>query len=148
MDDQLKADTREEWQELGFFYDRDDIAAEWIIVGSRAGLKRFSALLREYVADPSNAMQSEHEHYGPYLYLEVMTWTNAGMDDHSIHGTLQELEQLAKLVDDRTAMLRPGERTRICEEYSPTCKYGLVLDLREDGFDPATLDGNLSLSTT
>jgi hypothetical protein len=148
MDDKLKAMTREEWQELGFFYDRDDASKEWTIVGSRAGLAGFSGLLREYIADPRNALQSEHEHYGPYLYLEVMTWTDAGMDDHSIHGTLQDLKRLAELVDHRVAVLRPGERARIREEYSPTSKYALVLALREDGFDPATLDANLSVIST
>lgn len=150
MDDQVEveAETRAEWQALGFFCDRDDSAEEWIVVGSRAGLACFSALLREYVADPSNAMLSEHEHYGPYLYLEVMTWTDAGMDDHSIHGTLQDLDRLAMLVDGRTAVLRPGERSRIREEFSATSRYSLVLDLREDGFDPASLDGNLNSGTT
>ena len=148
MEDQLEAETRAEWQELGFFYDRDDLAEEWLVVGSRAGLARFSALLREYVADPSNAMLSEHEHYGPYQYLEIMTWTDAGMDDHSIHGTLQDLDRLATLVDARTTVLRPGERCRIREEFSATSKYSLLLDLREDGFDPAMLDGNLNPTTT
>jgi hypothetical protein len=144
MPDQLNAGTRQEWQELGFFYDLDDISKDWIVVGSRLGLARFSALLRRYIADPRNAMLSEHEHYGPYLYLEVMTWTEAGMDDHAIHGTLQDLERLAELVDERAAVLRPGEQTRIREEYAPNAEYGLILKLREDGFDPATLDGNLS----
>jgi len=144
MDDWLKARTRREWQDLGFFYDLDESAKDWIIVGSQVGLARFAALLRGYVADPRNAMQSEHEHYGPYHYLEVMTWTEAGMDDHSIHGTLLDLERLAELVDKRAAVLRPGERARIREEYAPNAKYGLVLNLREDAFDPATLDGNLS----
>lgn len=89
-------------------------------------------------------MQSEHEHYGPYYDLEVMTWNEAGMDDHSIHGTLLDLARLAELVDERAAVLRPGERTRIREEYAPNAKYGLVLNLCEDAFDPATPDGNLS----
>lgn len=143
MDDRLKQQYREDWRELGFFYDLDDAAKEWIVVGSRLGLSGFSGLLRAYVADPSNAMQSEHEHYGPYMFLEVMTWTDAGMDGHSIHGTLQDLERLADIVDARVALLRPGERARIREDYSATSEYALVLDLREDGFDPASLDGNL-----
>jgi hypothetical protein len=144
MDDWLKSKTRQEWQELGFFYELDESSKDWIIIGSRAGLASFSALLRAYVADPRNAMQSEHEHYGPYHYLEVMTWTEAGMDDHSIHGTLLDLERLAKLVDERAAVLRPGERTRIREDYAPNAKYGLVLNLREDALDPATMDESLS----
>jgi hypothetical protein len=148
MDDQRKAQIREDWRELGFFHGHDSFAKDRIVVGSRIGLASFSRLLREYIADPSNAMQSEHEHYGPYMDLEVMTWTDAGMDDHAIHGTLQDLERLAELVDARLAVLHPGERARIREEYSPTSEYGLVLDLREDGFDPASLDGNLGTTNT
>jgi hypothetical protein len=148
MEDELKARIREDWRELGFFYNCDDAAKEWLIVGSRLGLAAFSLLLREYVADPSNAMQSEHEHYGPYMDLEVMTWTDAGMDGHSIHGSLLDLERLAELVDARAAVLQPGERVRIREEYSATSEYGLVLALREDSFDPASLDGNLGTTVT
>jgi len=148
MDDELKTQTRKDWRELGFFYDCDDVAKEWIVVGSRLGLAAFSISLREYVADPSNAMQSEHEHYGPYMYLEVMTWTDAGMDDHSIHGTLLDLERLAELVDAQAAVLQPGDRVRIREKYSATSEYGLVLVLREDGFDPASLDESLGTTAT
>ena len=55
---------------LGFFYDRDDASKEWILVGSRAGLQRFADLLHAYVADPRHETLSEHEHYGPYMYLD------------------------------------------------------------------------------
>jgi hypothetical protein len=143
MDARMQEATRAEWRELGFFYDCDDAAREWVIVGSRDGLRRFSELLREYVADPRNAVQSEHDHFGPYMYLEVMTWSEAGMDGHSIHGPLSKLHDLAGLVDERTAGLQPGARARIREEFASSSEYALVLHLREDGFDPSTLDGNL-----
>ena len=143
MDEQLKDPTREEWRELGFFYDRDDSSKEWLVVGSRAGLGEFAKLLREYAADPRNEMKSEHEHYGPYMYLEVMTWPDAGMDGHAIHGSLDDLRRLATLVDDRTASLHLGGRARIREEFSTTSEYALVLELRDDNFDPASADGNL-----
>jgi hypothetical protein len=78
MEQWVKDDTRREWRELGFFYDRDDVSKEWRLVGSREGLRHFAGLLRAYVADPRNEMKSEHEHYGPYMYLEVMTWPEAG----------------------------------------------------------------------
>jgi hypothetical protein len=31
-------------------------------------------------------MKSEHEHHGPYMYLEVKTGPEPDMDDHGIHG--------------------------------------------------------------
>jgi hypothetical protein len=143
MDSQTQDHTREEWRDLGFFYDRDDAAKEWRLRGSRDGLLRFARLLYDYVADPRNAMKSEHEHYGPYMYLEVMTWPEAGMDDHSIHGPLVELERLARLVEARVAAMATDTTSRIREEFAADSPYSLVLELRADNFDPSSSDENL-----
>lgn len=70
-----------------------------VIVGLREGIRRFSSLLRKYVADPGNVPQSEHEH------LEMMTWTEAGRDGHSIHGSLADPQRLAGAVENRIAGL-------------------------------------------
>ena len=143
MDPETKEVTRREWRELGFFYDRDDDAKEWRLVGSRTGLMRFAELLRAYVAHPGNAMKSEHEHYGPYMYLEIMTWPEPGMDDHSIHGPLDALRRLAVLVETKVAGLKPGQHARLRDEFAPGAAYILVLNLRPEGFDPASADGAL-----
>ncbi len=132
--------TRREWRELGFFYDRDDQTRVWKLTSSRAGLLGFRDALLSYVADPRNALKSEHEHYGPYSYLEVMTWPEAGFDAHAIRGPLADLTRLAKLIEAKLATARPGSSLLIKEEFAPDSPYGLVLDLREDGFDPATAD--------
>ena len=129
--------TRQEWRELGFFYDRDDQAGVWRITGSRVGLLRFRDVLLEYAADPRNALRSEHEHYGPYMHLEVMTWPEAGFDDHAIRGPLTELARLARLIEAKLATARPGSSVLIRDEFAADSPYALVLDLREDGFDPA-----------
>jgi len=132
--------TRREWRELGFFYDRDDEKKVWTLTGSRAGLLRFRDVLLSYVADPRNALESEHEHYGPYSYLEVMTSPNAGFDHHAIHGTVADLARLSALIEAKLATTRPGSTVRIREEFSPDSPYALVLDVREEGFDPAAAD--------
>src|SRR5262249_54933108 len=132
--------TRQEWRELGFFYDRDDQTRVWTLTGSRAGLLRFRDALLSYVADPRHALKSEHEHYGPYLYLEVMTWPEAGFDVHAIRGPLADLERLAKLIEAKVVTARLSSTVQIREEFAPDSPYTLVLDLREDGFDPASAD--------
>jgi hypothetical protein len=144
MDSRAKEHTRAEWRELGFFYDRNDAAKEWVLVGSRSGLLRFAQLLHRYVADPRNALKSEHEHYGPYMYLEVMTWPEAGMDDHSIHGSTADLKRLALLVEGRVATMGPTTVARIRDEYTAGSNYSLVLHLRPDDFDPSSQDANLT----
>lgn len=143
MDERAKDHTRREWRELGFFYACDDGAREWRLAGSRAGLLGFSRILRAYVADPRNGVVSEHEHYGPYLSLEIMTSTDTGLNGHAIHGPLTELERLAFLVEHKLVAQVPGARICIREEFAPTSEFTLVLELHSDEFDPASADAEL-----
>jgi hypothetical protein len=131
---------KQEWRKLGFFCELDNEKKAWILTGSRAGLLYFPDLLLGFVADPKNAANAEHEHYGPYGSLEVMTWTEAGLDGHAIRGSLVNLAHLASLVEGKLAIAQPGDRLRIREEYAATSPYALVLDVRADGFDPASTD--------
>ena len=140
----VQEQTRLEWSELGFFYDRDDSLKEWLIIGSRAGIRRFSELLRAYTANPRHADPSEHEHFSPYMYLKVMTWPDAEISRDSVHGTLDQLHRLADLVDARVTPLQPGARTTIRDEFAADSEYALVIELRADGFDPASADAALN----
>ncbi len=135
---------RRGWRELGFYYESDDEAKHWRFVGSRKGLAKFQKALLAYAADPRNDGDSEHEHYGPYMYLEVMTWREAGVDGHSIHGTTKDLKRLAGLIGDRLVSARPGDHFVIGPEYSPAPEYSMNFDVMEDDFDPASADPDLS----
>jgi hypothetical protein len=143
VDASLTDQTRTEWRALGFYYDREDSTKQWRFSGSRMGLLRFADLLYAYVADPRNKLLSEHEHYGPYSYLEVMTWQDAGIDNHSIHGSLEDLERLGTITRMTVEQLRPGDTAQIREQFAADSEYCLVLSMREDDFDPASLDVNL-----
>jgi|GEM_PF-774336 len=136
-DDQIK----QQWRKLGFFCELDDQKKRWTLTGSRAGLLYFPDLLLGYVSDPKNASDSQHEHYGPYGSLEVMTWPDAGFDGHAIRGSLTELARLAELIEARLATAEPGSPIVIREEFAAASPYSLVLDVRADGFDPASTDG-------
>ena len=140
--------TREEWRELGFFYDVDDSSKAWRLVGSRAGLLRFRDLLVEYVAKPRNTILGEHDHYGPYMYLKIMTWSDAGLDSNAIFGTVVDLARLASLTETKLKNVRPGVQVRIQEEFASRSEYGLVFDVREEGFDPASADPKLPSETS
>ena len=143
LSDATNQATRREWRELGFFYDRDDRNKVWTLTGSCAGLLRFRDALCSYVADPRNERTSEHEHYGPYGYLEIMTWPTPGFDDHEIRGSLADLARLAAVVEKQLAAARPGSKIRIQEEFATDSPYVLILDVRENGFDPASADRGL-----
>ncbi len=132
---------KEQWRKLGFFCELDDQRKLWTLTGSRAGLLFFPDLLLGFVADPRNASNGQHEHYGPYGSLEVMNWPDAGFDGHAIRGSLTALAHLAALIEAKLASAQPGEPILIREEFSPESPYTLLLDVRVDGFDPASADG-------
>jgi hypothetical protein len=135
-EDQIK----QKWRELGFFCELDDEKKTWTLTGSRRGLLYFPDLLLGYVADPQNAIDGERKHFGPYGSLEIMTWHDAGIDSHAIRGSLAALTHLAELVEAKLATAQPGEPISIREEFAPESRYSLVLDVRDDGFDPSAKD--------
>lgn len=138
----VNAQTRQEWRELGFFYDRDDATRRWRLVGSKAGLAKFRQLLHEYVADPRHVQASEHEHFGPYMYLKIMTWTEASLNDTAIAGSLEDLSRLSTILETRLAAASPGQSFEIGQEYAPDSEYGMQVQVADDAFDPASADTN------
>jgi len=136
--------TRREWRDPGFFYDRDDDRTEVRVVGSRLGLLKFRDILVRYVTNPRSQSKSEHDHYGPYMYLKILTWSEAGMDRNAIYGTLQDLRRLAGMIEARLEDTRAGSVLRIREEFARDCEYSLVLDVRDKDFDPASVDLELT----
>jgi hypothetical protein len=93
--------TRDEWRELGFFYDFEEKSSRWLLVGSRTGLLKFRDMLTEYANNSRNDNLSEHDHYGPYMYLELMTWDKPQITEHAICGTLPDFKRLAEVVEKK-----------------------------------------------
>jgi hypothetical protein len=131
---------KQEWRKLGFYCEMDSEKKLWTLTGSRAGLLYFPDLLLGYVADPKNAKDNEHQHYGPYGTLEIMTWPDAGFDSHAIRGSLPALTHLAELIEVKLASAEPGSPILIREEFAENSPYSLMLDVRADGFDPSSAD--------
>jgi hypothetical protein len=73
-----------------------------------------------------------------------MTWPEARFDGHAIRGPLADLARLAKLIEAKLSVVRPCSYVLIREEFAVDSPYSLVLDVREDRFDPATADHLLS----
>ena len=113
-------------------------------MGSRDGLLSICEILNSYVNEPSNQPISEHEHYGPYGYLEIMTWNGAGIDDHSIHGKLSDLLRLSKLIRQGLESASAGSAFEIGEEYVEGTQFRLRFEVRAEGFDPASVDPYLA----
>jgi len=69
-----------------------------------------------------------------------MTAPEAGFDGHAIRGSLADLARLAGLIESELAAACPGSSVLIRDQFAVGSPYCLVLDVREDGFDPAAAD--------
>ena len=136
--------TRQEWRELGFFYEYDKETSSWRLLGSRDGLSKFVEILESYVANPRNERLSEHEHYGPYFYLKLMTWQEAEIGEGAICGTLPDFRRLSAIVKKKLDSSRVGGVFTIGDEYALGSKSHIQFEVREAGFDPASADPLLS----
>ena len=132
--------TRRDWRELGFYYERNDESKTWRLLGTREGLLRFASSLREYAEDESKNEVSEHEHFGPYWYLEVGTWHTPQITDHWIAGPLHALSDLAAYIEKELATAQASEVVRVRDAFAPKSLYEFQLELQPDGFDPALAD--------
>ena len=135
--------TRREWRELGFFYECDDSAARWRLVGSHAGLLKFVEILDAYATNTRHKPLSEHEHYGPYFYLKLMTWEEAEITNSAICGTLADFQRLATIVREKLTSSSVVSVFVVGDEYA-TGSGTIAFEVREDGFDPADADPLLS----
>jgi hypothetical protein len=72
-----------------------------------------------------------------------MTWPEPGFDDHAIRGSLSDLKRLATIVETKLAVAQPGETICIRDEFAANTPYALILEVREDGFDPSQADPTL-----
>jgi len=133
--------TKREWRELGFHYDRDDERKEWIFTGSRSGLVKLSAIFKGYALDERNNAEFEHNHYGPYHFFKIMTvHGEKGINDNAIYGSLEDLAYLGTQIEEKATSNNPGHRISLKNIFQPESEYDLILEIREDGFDPTLID--------
>ena len=132
--------TRGEWRDLGFFYDRDDASNSWRIAGTVQGLRKFAGLVRDYALNSKNESLSEHEHFGPYMFLEIGTWSQPEITNHWIAGPLKDLSTLASLIESVADLSPVGERVSLRRLFAAESPYDLIVEVKDDGFDPARED--------
>jgi hypothetical protein len=132
--------TRRAWRELGFFCGRDSAAKEWRIVGSVKGLRKFAAEIRSYASNPANDRLSEYTHFGPAMNLEVGTSHQTEITEQWIGGPLADLLRLATLIEQSAQDNVVGKCIALRSNFSPMSPYELVLDVRDEAYDPASTD--------
>jgi hypothetical protein len=134
--------TKEEWRELGFYYDLDERPSvnSWRFYGSKVGLAKFVQLINDYISKSANNRRSEHEHYGPYMYLKLMTWNEPCITGEYIAGSLNDLRRLQELVSSKLDTAIPGQTFEITGEYGINNTVSARFFVMAEDFDPVSLD--------
>ncbi|GEO11107.1 hypothetical protein [Segetibacter aerophilus] len=138
--DQMMID---EWRQLGFYYDFDDRLSvnQWRFYGSKQGLLNFVKLLGDYVNNKNNDQFSEHEHYGPYMYLKIITLENqCVINENAIGGTIEDLKRLRNLLADKIEKSLPGQTFSIDKDFGEDNTVTAKFFVMAKDFDPVTMD--------
>jgi hypothetical protein len=137
--DQMMID---EWRQLGFYYDRDDRldVNQWRFFGSKKGLQNFVSLLDKYTNNPANDTLSEHDHFGPYSYLKIMTWDKPTITADYIAGTIQDLKILRNLISEKLDKADAGQTFNIDKDYGQDNTITAKFFVMADNFDPVSMD--------
>ena len=132
--------TRRAWRALGFFCGRNDAAKEWRIVGSVAGLRKFAADVRKYASNPAHDRLSEYTQFGPAMNLEIGTSHQTEITEQWIGGPLVDLLRLATCIERSAQANVVGKCIALRSNFSPMAPYELILEVRDDAFDPGSAD--------
>jgi hypothetical protein len=104
------------------------------------GLRKFAAEIRKYASNPANDRLSEYTQFGPAMNLEVGTSHQTEITEQWIGGPLVELLRLATLIERSAQDNVVGKHIALRSNFSPMAPYELILDVRDDAFDPALAD--------
>ena len=74
------------------------------------------------------------------MNLEVGTWHQTEITEQWIGGPLTEFLRLAALIERSAQSNVVGKRIALRSSFSPMSAYELILDVRDDAFDPALAD--------
>jgi hypothetical protein len=132
--------TRRAWRALGFFCGRNDATKEWRIVGSVKGLRKFASEIRAYASNPAHDRLSEYTQFGPAMNLEIGTSHQTEITEQWIGGPLVDLLRLATFIERSTQANVVGKCIALRANFSPMAPYEIILDVRDDAFDPALAD--------
>lgn len=134
----IEAATRDEWRELGFYFDYEESSKTHNIHGDRIGLTKFSNLLLDYASNPLNA-EVGHDHIGPYMSLEIRTGKALKIHESCIEGTINDLRMLSQFLQDQLSDSDSGQSFSFQNEDDASSSL-LCFHLHPNGFDSSSLD--------
>ncbi len=133
----------DEWRELGFYYDFDERLSvnQWRFYGSKSGVQNFVKLLDDYISRASNDKVFEHDHYGPYMNLKIITLDDqAIITENAIGGSITDLKSLRNIIADKLSKIEPGQTFSIDKDYGEDNTVTAKFFIMADNFDPVSMD--------
>ncbi|MDQ2753311.1 MAG: hypothetical protein M3R72_09855 [Bacteroidota bacterium] len=138
----IDKNIKNEWRELGFYYDNGEEKDEWRFYGCKKGLQNFVRLLDEYIKKPNHAELSQEDAFGPYTYLKIMTWDKPTITSNYFAGTLENLANLKNLIADNISKTAIGQSFNIENDYGVNNSVTATFFIMPDDFDPVSMDKN------
>ena len=140
---QVEASTVRQWRELGFWYDVTEEPPCWTLRGSVKGLRGLGRELRKFADKTAVEPTWDHEHLGPFSYLEIGIQRAPKITLHWVQGTEAELRQLADAIDQRLDAAVPGDAIWLDDFYGCDNTARMQVLVEPEGFDPAGVPGAL-----
>jgi hypothetical protein len=139
---------KQEWRDLRFYYELEEYNdfKQWRFYGSKSGLLNFINLLEIYTANKANDKISEHDYYGPYHYLKIMTWDKPKITENYFAGTMEDLNNLAGIITSKLNAVGVGHTFVISKEYGESNTASARFFIMADDFDPVSMDDNYNES--
>ncbi len=135
-DVEVPAKVREAWKQAGFICWFDPLASTWRIAGSRESLRHFCEELRAHAR--SGEKHRRGRGHGPFPFINEGTRERPRISREGIFGTPDDILRLADLIERDLPRSVPGETQLIEWQYAENSPAKLVIEVREDDFDPAT----------
>lgn len=135
--------ARAGWRELGFWYGCDWQAERWSFRADRRGLRAFTALLRNFAADPLAVDDGDHFHVGPYASLRLAHGESPTLDRRGFTGSRDDFEALALELEQLSASESPSPQA-FARAFTGAAGFRAVLTVEPEGFDPATADAEIA----
>lgn len=132
--------TRQEWQELGFFYDIDEDDSRWDLHGSKSGLLNLPKEIRAFTN--KSEVYGEHEHLLPHWYLTISYDEVADINKRGIQGKKADLLALADYLEKTISSSTEKSTIEAHLCITPT-NFKMLLHVHGDSFDPSSLDPQL-----
>lgn len=113
---------------------------EWKFIGALKGLSNFCKIIDDYTKTPSHIGLSEHIHIGPQEYLKIVTWNIPLINNDGVYGSFDQLNELSNIFKNK---LSKGKDFIIDQDYSRFNEAHIFVQIKEESFDPASLDNSI-----